>query len=218
MGIGRVCKTSAVIAAGCLFAVQAQSALVATGSAVFSEPSGGVTAPFFSGTLYAEVFDAGGGTFSRTGDLVGATGGFTTVLQLVTDLDTGDPVKITDASMAAFMLGPGSFGNDPTGGGSYGGDPTFSTTGLPGFVNALYTFGGGGMAEGASSNAFYFTHPSLDLSGDSMFFNVVAAPPAGGSTSVNSSIVLAAVPVPAAVWLFGSGLIGLTGLARRGRR
>jgi hypothetical protein len=30
-------------------------------------------------------------------------------------------------------------------------------------------------------------------------------------TSVNSSVV----PIPAAVWLFGSGLIGLIGLARR---
>ena len=29
--------------------------------------------------------------------------------------------------------------------------------------------------------------------------------------------VLAPVPVPAAVWLFGSGLLGLVGIARRGR-
>jgi len=28
---------------------------------------------------------------------------------------------------------------------------------------------------------------------------------------------ISAVPVPAAVWLFGSGLIGLTGMARRKR-
>lgn len=32
---------------------------------------------------------------------------------------------------------------------------------------------------------------------------------------VTSSITVGAVPVPAAVWLFGTGLIGLAGLARR---
>jgi len=33
--------------------------------------------------------------------------------------------------------------------------------------------------------------------------------------SIDMSIITAPVPVPAAVWLFGSGLIGLVGLARR---
>ena len=37
-----------------------------------------------------------------------------------------------------------------------------------------------------------------------------------GSLSINAEIVFpGAVPVPAAVWLFGSGLIGLIGVARR---
>ena len=31
----------------------------------------------------------------------------------------------------------------------------------------------------------------------------------------NATITVSAVPVPAAVWLFGSGLIGLVGIARR---
>lgn len=34
--------------------------------------------------------------------------------------------------------------------------------------------------------------------------------------SVNTDQVISAVPVPAAVWLFGSGLLGLIGVARRG--
>jgi hypothetical protein len=32
---------------------------------------------------------------------------------------------------------------------------------------------------------------------------------------VNGSIIVQAVPVPSAVWLFGSGLLGLVGMARR---
>ena len=33
--------------------------------------------------------------------------------------------------------------------------------------------------------------------------------------SVGTTIVVSAIPVPAAVWLFGSGLLGLVGIARR---
>jgi len=35
------------------------------------------------------------------------------------------------------------------------------------------------------------------------------------SLNINALAVTSAVPVPSAVWLFGSGLIGLIGLARR---
>lgn len=34
-------------------------------------------------------------------------------------------------------------------------------------------------------------------------------------TGVGASVTVSAVPVPAAVWLFGSGLVGLVGIARR---
>jgi hypothetical protein len=49
-------------------------------------------------------------------------------------------------------------------------------------------------------------------------FNVLVLSPAGGSgyfDSIAANQVVAAIPVPAAVWLFGSGLIGLVGVARR---
>jgi hypothetical protein len=35
------------------------------------------------------------------------------------------------------------------------------------------------------------------------------------ASTISSSITVSAVPVPAAVWLFGSGLLGLIGVARR---
>ncbi|MCP9451526.1 MAG: VPLPA-CTERM sorting domain-containing protein [Nitrospira sp.] len=40
-------------------------------------------------------------------------------------------------------------------------------------------------------------------------------PPQGGSHSFSATLSTAPVPVPAALWLFGSGIIGLAGLARR---
>ena len=37
------------------------------------------------------------------------------------------------------------------------------------------------------------------------------------SSDINGDVGASVVPVPAAVWLFGSGLIGLLGVARRKR-
>jgi len=42
-------------------------------------------------------------------------------------------------------------------------------------------------------------------------FNIAA----GQNVSISKSLTLTAVPVPAAVWLFASGLLGLVGIARR---
>lgn len=36
-------------------------------------------------------------------------------------------------------------------------------------------------------------------------------------TLINSSVTVSAVPVPAAIWLFGSGLLGLIGVAKRNK-
>lgn len=50
----------------------------------------------------------------------------------------------------------------------------------------------------------------------SVDFNVLVLAPSGGSGFFDSaSFDKTVVPVPAAVWLFGSGLIGLIGIARR---
>lgn len=39
-----------------------------------------------------------------------------------------------------------------------------------------------------------------------------------GGFIINGTVTVGAVPVPAAVWLFGSGLLGLVGAATRKRR
>jgi len=43
----------------------------------------------------------------------------------------------------------------------------------------------------------------------------VGNPPGLLVSSLSGEAELAAVPIPAAVWLFGSGLLGLIGVARR---
>lgn len=59
------------------------------------------------------------------------------------------------------------------------------------------------IAEGTSS---------LMILGGSNFFSTTAAL---SPTLFDGTVNVSAVPIPAAVWLFGSGLLGLVGLARR---
>lgn len=212
------------------FLSPSHAALVATGQASFGEPSGGVNKPVFSGTMYAETFDSAGGTFSYTGGSVGAVGsGYTTVMQIVLNPDTGGGLAaVSDVTLSAYQLGSGdygtpafTFGPGPSGGGTLGGapSPVFSVLG----TSARFTFTGG-ISEGATSAAFYFTHPYLDLSatgtslfplGDAVTFSATTTV----ASSVNSTLHLTTpVPVPAAVWLFGSGLLGLGGAAVRRRK
>jgi hypothetical protein len=54
----------------------------------------------------------------------------------------------------------------------------------------------------------------VDIDGDGTLGTTMAAGPFAGSP-VGFAATPAAVPVPAAVWLFGSGLMGLVGVARR---
>ncbi|RMF82789.1 MAG: PEP-CTERM sorting domain-containing protein [Nitrospirae bacterium] len=199
----------------------AHAALVANGQVAFSEPNGGVGSPGFSGTLYAEVFDAGGGTFSATGEAVAATGGdYTVALQVVLDPDAdGQQALVDRLTVAAYMLGPGmtgnpgwSFGPPPSGGGTLGGgaDPAFSAGGGsmwdPG--DAIYTWSSP-LAEGSSSAGLYFTHPNLALPDA-----VVIALETTVATSVNATLPLTAVPEPTALALVAGGL-ALAALRRR---
>ncbi len=53
------------------------------------------------------------------------------------------------------------------------------------------------------------------MKGDTFGFNIFSDDSKGGSASVTISNFTAPVPVPAAAWLFGSGLIGLIGMRRK---
>lgn len=67
---------------------------------------------------------------------------------------------------------------------------------------SLLTLAGAGVISG---NGFDATIVNWTFSGDDAYTNSMTITSTG----------IAAVPVPAAVWLFGSGLLGLVGIARR---
>ncbi len=98
------------------------------------------------------------------------------------------------------------------------------------FIELFSELGGGGtskseilLANGAGTNgweSFMFTAVlGDDVSGGISLQLKAACGPVPGCTSEayfdNVSVTVEAVPVPAAVWLFGSGLLGLVGVARR---
>jgi len=110
-------------------------------------------------------------------------------------------------------------------GGNYGGGNSFNLPPDPGTLEVLWVQP---TANADDFNvAFRFTHdittaedPSLNFSAftaqwviegcASTVGNVGSACGAGGTTPTTNP-----VPVPAAAWLFGSGLVGLVGVARR---
>lgn len=93
------------------------------------------------------------------------------------------------------------------------GDPdhSYNQTGAIAWAPGLTYIGHEANLGGLSSITKAF---SLDAGQYSIVFG--GNPPAGTpGVSVAYQATLATVPVPAAVWLFGSGLAGLVGLARR---
>lgn len=79
---------------------------------------------------------------------------------------------------------------------------------------------GGNIDMGLGANAIMTC--AVDCSsGDTYVLDYAATVPTGSFANVNyqlhleGTISTAVIPVPAAVWLFGSGLLGLVGIARR---
>jgi hypothetical protein len=80
---------------------------------------------------------------------------------------------------------------------------TFSINDVAGDTPSTYAMGADFLGNGNGSTEFFAAHVG-DFDGQ---YGVTSAQFAGSTL----------VPVPAAVWLFGSGLIGLVGVARRKR-
>ena len=75
-----------------------------------------------------------------------------------------------------------------------------------------YLFGSIMFADGSIwTDVTFNLSPTLDTN------TLDAAADGLGNPTVGTGHAVSAVPVPAAIWLFGSGLIGLIGLARRKR-
>lgn len=82
--------------------------------------------------------------------------------------------------------------------------------------NCLYDGGPYGSAGAPVTNQTWML-ASADGNGDGVMGIPMASggPFQGFSANINANLTPTAVPAPAAVWLFGSGLIGLLGVARR---
>ena len=137
---------------------------------------------------------------------------------------------------AGYVVAPGSsasavssFGSyNPTEGGqmalldSVDGDSGVSTSlylnsqGNPGIDGALISFAIFANAGDTLTFDWVFSTDDYASLGDFAFISLVGAGPANGHYEVLAEIT--PVPVPAAVWLMGSGLLGLAGVARRSQQ
>lgn len=110
-----------------------------------------------------------------------------------------------------------SYNNTYTSAPMFSGDVTASQAATNAIQQALLndSFTGTGLG-GSYLITPYSTSFGYGIWGDTMAVGIVNFAPANNyDTSGFSTWTPSAVPVPGAVWLFGSGLIGLVGLARR---
>ena len=88
----------------------------------------------------------------------------------------------------------------------------FGTSSTLNITSSNFVFG----ATTSSGNAPWVLGVGTELSPGSNLWDITFADLGGqGGPELKMVVDIQAVPVPAAVWLFGSGLIGLVGVARR---
>ena len=120
------------------------------------------------------------------------------------------------AAHSGTTFGPGTYTIDTADG---GGGPTYTFTVGAGQRGGHILFNWGATTNIDVVNVWNVcsgcgSHTSLDVDGDGTpGIGMIDGPFPG--FSANFDFQVAAVPVPAAVWLFGSGLLGLVGVARR---
>jgi hypothetical protein len=156
-------------------------------------------------------------------------------------VNIGDSFDVTifgDFSSAGLLAGGGLFNFDPALV-SVGGivlnlasaDPAFSCPGGgncssgAGFESIHWGSFSQVLGAGHTAPALMATVTLTALAGGTAGFSMVDDPAAGGWFDLGfgdatpsfggASTSISAIPVPAAVWLFGSGLLGLVGVARR---
>ena len=119
----------------------------------------------------------------------------------------GNPGSISCGSLPTdYSCNVGTFQYDGSGNYSEQADPAdFSTSNrYSSFTFTLFGFNEADFIANTPQGNLFATHVYLDIND-----------PATGNPLTGFAFGGTVVPVPAAVWLFGSGLIGLVGLARR---
>lgn len=178
------------------------------------------------------------GSFSGSFSFSTNTSGFN--VEVVQSTGVGDSIGLDGTLSGTFFIGPVSGGTsafntadvDGTGmmtiGDTVSGILTAKVT-----FDAIATFGSGGVIQG-SGNMYDFSY-SAGTGGTNSDLSTLAAFPSAsqtvtfqfksptsltelttvGGTSQSFSSTISAVPIPAAAWLFGSALAGITVLGRR---
>ena len=124
----------------------------------------------------------------------------------------GSLFDVADVDLTMLFVGDlGHSGTITLLGGSLGGSST------PFSIASGENYTGYDSVQGGIAYSIYFDTLSLNsLFGSGTFTGVNLS--IGGASAAPSLVgTTAVVPVPAAVWLFGSGLLGLVGVARRQR-
>ena len=181
------------------------------------------------------------GTISYDGStaLIGSGIDVDTIVGLSTPLNAGAAISC-DGCLLNFTSGANTGGWDFGSGGTISIVGGVSAAGIAGGATLLsgtfdsasvFDVGGGTFNFKITGGSFndtkhpdlltYFGMPLVDYQGGlNISFNTTVSPLSVGdaftsATVFSGNIVNSPVPVPAAVWLFGSGLLGLVGVARR---
>jgi hypothetical protein len=158
------------------------------------------------------VFDGSGSLDTTAWTPQIFTGGRVAFINPVNQLGMGltTPTASDSYNGAANFLGPSGVGTGPLVSASAGtGDITvFRLDGFPGLnVPVGYT---SGAALAATNTYTGHSLSSLGLNPGNYVWSW-----GSGASADSFTMNVGAVPIPAAVWLFGSGLLGLIGVARR---
>lgn len=175
-----------------------------------------------TGTYTTNYAPGGRPAYESVADMNGASWAYSSTPGAYVDLSFGGGVfNVSDVDLSILFVGDGEHSGSVTllGGSQTGSDSqSFDILG-----NAYYTSFNSETANPPSVNSgaptdygIYSTNLHLVDAFSGTFAGVRLN--IGGSTAVPSllgTVNVTAVPVPAAVWLFGSGLVGLVGFMRK---